>query len=82
MRVGLSWQQTVGREDAGTGTQFLCLNFTSSLIIQRLVQATGETQEEEPRVCIVCVGGWAGASFGVSRHGDCRKRVGGVIMQL
>lgn len=49
--LGREWgchgNRPVGREDAGTGTQFLCLNFTSSLIIQRLVQATGERRRRK-----------------------------------
>lgn len=51
--LGREWgchgNRLVGGEDAETGTQFLCLNFTSSLIIQRLAEATGERRRRKRR---------------------------------
>lgn len=64
--LGREWgchgNRLVGGVDAGAGTQFLCLNVTSSLIIQRLVEATGERRRRKRRshVSASCawVDGW------------------------
>lgn len=60
--LGQEWgchgNRPVRREDAGMGTQFLCLNFTSSLIIQRLVKATGERRRRKRRSHVSALCAW------------------------
>lgn len=73
----LSWQQTGRQRGCWDGDPvplfefYILINYSETC---RGHRREAETQEEEPRVCIVCVGEWAGASFCVSGRGDCRKK--------